>query len=98
MFDRHTTVIIFNMLTKFLDALYVNWRAKLISMSSNGERTMTGHLGGLVTLIVACAENNVLCIWCSSHQIDIVFKSAIEDINVDMWVKFAYMFLVLLRA
>jgi hypothetical protein len=60
-------VIIFNMLTKFLDALYANWRAKLIGMSSDGERMMIGRLGGLVTLIVVCIENNVLRIWCPLH-------------------------------
>jgi hypothetical protein len=98
MFDQHIAVIIFNMLTKFLDTLYANWRAKLIGMSLNSETTMISHLGGLVTLIVACAENNVLCIWCPLHQIDIVVKSATEDINVIMWVKFTYMFSVLLRA
>jgi hypothetical protein len=67
-------------------------------MSSDDERTMIGRLGVLVTLIVACADNNVLRIWCSSHQIDIVVKSTAEDINTGMWVKFAYMFSVLLRA
>jgi hypothetical protein len=34
MFDRHTPDNIFNMLVKFLDALYSKWRAKLIGMSS----------------------------------------------------------------
>ncbi len=97
-FDRHITVIIFNMLTKFLDMLYANSCAKVIGMSSDGERTMTGRLGSLVTFIVACTENNVLRIWCLLHQINIVVKSAAENINVDMWVKFAYMFLILLCA
>ncbi len=35
MFDRHTAGNIFNMLVKFLDALYGKWRAKLIGMSSD---------------------------------------------------------------
>jgi hypothetical protein len=47
MFDRHTAVIIFNMLTKFLDMLYANWRTKLIDMSSDIKRTMINRLGGL---------------------------------------------------
>jgi hypothetical protein len=65
-------------------------------MSSDDERTMTSRLGGLVTLIVVCAENNVLCIWCPPHQIDIIVKSIAEDINDDMWLKFTYMFSVLM--
>ncbi|RQM20482.1 hypothetical protein B5M09_013883, partial [Aphanomyces astaci] len=60
MFDRHTAEIIFNMLVKFLDALYPPWRTKLIGMSSDGESTMTGRHRGLVTRIVATAENPVL--------------------------------------
>ncbi len=45
MFDRHTAGNIFNMLVKFLDAMYGKWRAKLIGMSSDGENTMTAcHL------------------------------------------------------
>jgi hypothetical protein len=97
MFDRHTTVIIFNMLTKLLNVLYVNWHAKLIDMSLDNEKMMTNCFGGLITLIIACTKNNVLRIWCSPHHIDIVVKSATKDINAGMWVKFAYMFSVLLR-
>ncbi|CAK9233159.1 unnamed protein product [Sphagnum troendelagicum] len=43
MFDRHTAGNIFNMLVKFLDALYGKWRTKLIGMSSDSENTMTGR-------------------------------------------------------
>jgi hypothetical protein len=42
MFERHTTFNIFNMISKFMDALYSKWRAKLIGMSTDGENTMTG--------------------------------------------------------
>jgi hypothetical protein len=67
MFDRHTADNIFNMLVKFLDALYGKWRAKLIGMSSDGENMMTGRHTGLVTRMIACAENPVLRIWCALH-------------------------------
>jgi hypothetical protein len=60
MFDCHMAGNIFNMLVKFLDTLYGKWRAKLIGMSSDGENTMTGHYTGLVTRMIACAENPVL--------------------------------------
>jgi hypothetical protein len=67
MFDRHTIGNIFNMLVKFLDALYGKWRAKLIDMSSNDENTMIGRHTGFVTRMIACAENPVLRIWCALH-------------------------------
>jgi hypothetical protein len=67
MFDRHSALNIFKVFVKFLDALYSKWRSKLIGMSSDGENTMTGRHGGLVTRTVACAENPVLRIWCPPH-------------------------------
>jgi hypothetical protein len=51
MFERHTAMNMFSILVKFLDALYQPWRAKLIGMSSDGENTMTGRHGGLITRI-----------------------------------------------
>jgi hypothetical protein len=35
----------------------------------------------MVTCIIACADNKVLRIWCTSHQIDIVVKATIEGID-----------------
>jgi len=98
MFDRHTALNMFNMLVKFLDALYSNWRYKLIGMSSDGENTMTGRHAGLVTRMVGCAENPVLRIWCPPHQIDLVVRSSTEGIVDGAWVKFAWSFSVFLRA
>jgi hypothetical protein len=93
MFDRHTAGNIFNMLVKFLDVLYAKWRAKLIGMSSDGENTMTGRHTGLVTRMIACTENPVLRIWCALHQIDLVVKSAAEELASDEWIMFAWSFL-----
>jgi hypothetical protein len=98
MFERRTALNIFSMLAKFLDALYSKWRSKLIGMSSDGENTMTGRHAGLVTRIVACAENPVLRIWCPPHQIDLVVKSSSAGIAGGTWVAFAWSFSVFLRA
>jgi len=97
MFDRHTAEIIYNMLVKFLDALYPPWRAKLIGMSSDGENTMTGRHRGLVTRMVAAAENPVLRIWCAPHQIDLVVKQAAESVADGAWIKFTWSFSISLR-
>ncbi len=98
MFDRHTVRNIFNMLVKFLDALYGKWCAKLIGMSSNDENMMTGRHTGLVTRMIACAKNPVLRIWCALHQIDLVVKSVAEELADYEWMKFAWSFLIFLRA
>jgi len=98
MFDRHTAGNIFNMMVKFLDALYDKWRAKLIGMSSDSENTMTGRHTNLVTRMIACAENLVLRIWCALHQIDLVVKSGAKELVGDEWIMFAWSFLIFMRA
>jgi hypothetical protein len=67
-------------------------------MSSDGENTMTGRYAGLVTRMVACAENPVLRIWCPPHQIDLVVKSSSNGIAGGTWVAFAWSVSVFLRA
>ncbi len=66
-FDRHTALNTFNMLVKFLDALYGLWRRKLINVGTNGESTMVGRFNGLVTRMARTAEHHVLRIWCPPH-------------------------------
>jgi hypothetical protein len=60
MFERHSVMNIFNLIAKFMDALYSKWRSKLISVSTDGENTMTSRHAGVVTRLVTCADNNVL--------------------------------------
>ncbi len=98
MFKHHSVVNIFNLIAKFMDALYIKWCAKLIGVSTDGKNTMTGRHVGVVTRLVDCADNDVLRIWCTPHQIDIVVKAATEDIDNSVWVKQAYTFSVYLRA
>jgi hypothetical protein len=98
MFERHSAMNIFNLIAKFMDALYSKWRSKLIGVSTDGENTMTGRHAGVVTRLVACAANNMLRIWCTPHQINIVVKAAVEAIDNGVWVKQVYTFSVFLRA
>jgi hypothetical protein len=98
MFERHSAMNIFNLIAKFMDVLYSKWRSKLIGVSTDGENTMTGRHAGVITRLVACADNNVLRIWCTPHQINIVVKAAVEAIDNGVWVKQVYTFSVFLRA
>jgi hypothetical protein len=90
--------ILYNLFCKFLDALYPDWRVKLLNTSSDNENTMTRHHAGFVTRIAWCAEFNVLRVWCAPHQIDIIVKSSIEGIDNDAYVKDVYSFSVHLRS
>jgi hypothetical protein len=87
MFERHSAVNIFNLIAKFMDALYIKWRAKLIGVLTDGGNTMTGCHAGVVTRLVDCADNNLLRIWCAPHQIDIVVKAVAKGIDNGVWVK-----------
>ncbi len=59
-YDRHSAVNICKMICKLLDQLYSSWRHKLLSVSMDGENTMTGWKGGFVTLMDKESANKVL--------------------------------------
>jgi hypothetical protein len=50
-FERHMAANIFKMVCKLLDHICSRWRHKLASVSTDGENTMIGWLGGFVTLM-----------------------------------------------
>jgi hypothetical protein len=70
---------------------------KVISISSDGENTMTGRNGGVVTLLERECTNHVLQIWCLSHQFDLIIKHATHDIMYGKFYQTAHLFSVHLR-
>jgi hypothetical protein len=60
MVERHTVFNVFNMINKFMDALYNKWCAKLIDMLIDRENTMIGWHANVMTRIVTCVEHKVL--------------------------------------
>jgi hypothetical protein len=60
MFEHHTVENMFNMVVKFLNALYGQWRNKLIGVSFDGENTTIDRHFGFVTCMVRSASNKVL--------------------------------------
>jgi len=80
-----------------LDTLCLDWRSKLISISFDGENTMTGRHGGVVTLLEKECNNPVLRIWCVPHQLDIVVKNATQDVLDQAFYKVAHAYFVHLR-
>jgi hypothetical protein len=97
-FDRHIALNTFNMLAKFLDALYGLWCCKLINVGTDGEPTMVGRLNGLVTRMAREAEHHVLRIWCPSHWMDVVVKDDVEMLYDGEWSKQAWSMSVYLRS
>ena len=97
-FDRHTAANIFDHIVRLLEVLLPNWRDKLLSVSSDGENTMTGRHAGVVTLLENAASNKILRIWCVPHQVDLVIKAITKDLDGEQFYKIAHAFSVHLRA
>ncbi len=67
MFERHSAENIFNLIAKFMDAMYSKWRAKLVGVLTDGENTMMGCHAGIVTRLITYVDNDVLHIRCPPH-------------------------------
>lgn len=97
-FELHTAQNYVKLIKTMLDSVCPSWRDKIISISSDGENTMTGRHAGVVTLLEKECSNPVLRIWCVAHQLDIVVKNATHGVLNEMFYKFAHAFSVHLRA
>jgi hypothetical protein len=49
--DRHTGDIMFNAMADVLDTLCENWREKVIGVTTDGDRSMTGQVKGVASRI-----------------------------------------------
>jgi hypothetical protein len=96
-FERHLAVNYVELIKTMFDTLCPNWRSKLISISSDGENTMTGRHGGVVTLLEKECNNPVLRIWCVPYQLDIVVKNATQDVLDQAFYKVAHAYSIHLR-
>ena len=67
----------FLIIVMFFDALLINWKGKLIGISSDGASNMTGAFSGEVTHLQKMALPGLYCIWCCAHQMDLVVQKAI---------------------
>ena len=75
-FERHTAQNYIKLIKIMLNTVSPAWRDKIISISTDGENTMTGRHAGVVTLLENECSNHVLRIWCVPHQLDIDVKNA----------------------
>jgi hypothetical protein len=96
-YDRHTAKNMCLMVCKLLDNLCVSWRSKLSSASTYGENTMTGWIGGFVTLMAKEAVYEVLRVWCPPHQMSLVIQEATVQISDGLFAKTTHSFTVRLR-
>jgi hypothetical protein len=97
-FDCHTVLNTFNMVVKFLDALYGLWCRKLINVGTDGEPTMVRRLNSLVTRMAREVEHHFLRIWCLPHQMDVIVKDDVEMLYDGKWSKQVWSMSVYLRS
>ena len=74
LFDRHTGLIMFEALAKFFDALFPEWRNFLVGVSSDGDRSMTGRIQGVLTRLAKESLLELFKIWCGLHQFDLLMQ------------------------
>jgi hypothetical protein len=97
-FEHHTSNNITNLHIQLFDALFPSWRDRVISISSDGENTMTGRIQGVVTRLVSQATNKVVHVWYIPHRMDIEVHGGSEELDGGSWVKSIYTLSVYLRA
>ena len=88
MFDRHTAINQVNSITKVMDVINFGYCDKLIGLSSDGENTMTGCRGGVITLLEQQATNSVIMhVWCPEHKMDLFMKAGLAMIDDGQFVE-----------
>jgi hypothetical protein len=80
-------VNIVTLISKLLDTLFVPWKDKLFSVSSDGENTMIGRHFGVQTLLAHQATNSILRIVCVPHQCDLVIKKVTKEMDDENFTK-----------
>lgn len=76
----------FNTASKALNVVDKNWRDKLVSIGTDGERTMTGRISGVQTRFEEAATFSVVRIWCGLHQLDLAAQKEYMLLGDDAFV------------
>jgi hypothetical protein len=74
LYDRHTGKEMFLTLKKVMDALFKGWSRRIIAVSTDGARSMTGGSRGLRTRIQRICSPVLIRLWCGLHQLDLVMQ------------------------
>ena len=74
MFTCHTGEQIYLHAKKILDILCPEWQSIMLSITTDGEKKMTGHIQGVATRFEQAALPGFFRIWCGLHQLDLVLQ------------------------
>ncbi|KAH6577372.1 hypothetical protein BASA60_004062 [Batrachochytrium salamandrivorans] len=78
MFERHTGANMSDLIVKFFDALFPDWKSAIVGLSTDGDRSMTGRIRGTVTRIEQMLLPGAVRVWCGLHQLDLVMQAVFE--------------------
>jgi hypothetical protein len=68
MYESHTGDNIFDLMSKILDILCLDWKDKDAGVTTDEASNMTGYHIGMVTQIQLVAKPGFYFIWCTAHQ------------------------------
>ena len=74
MHEEHTGQAITEAAGQVLNVLCPTWKRSMISITTDGERKMTGHICGVATLFEREAGEGFFCVWCGLHQLDLCLQ------------------------
>jgi hypothetical protein len=74
--DVATVEAMFKWLDKTISALDPLWRSKVVGVSTDGARAMTGWSAGLASRILEIALDLCLRVWCLINQFSLSIKTA----------------------
>jgi len=82
MFDRHIGEVMYKMVTVFLNVMCPIWIVRLLGISSDGARNMTGRVAGVVTHLSNAMHNECpfIRVWCGAHQLDLIMEYIMNSI------------------
>ena len=86
MFGRHTAQQVFFHASALLDALCPEWKRMIVSISTDGEPKMTGHISGVATQFEQAALPGFYRIWCGLHQLDLKLCEFFEALMDEQFV------------
>ena len=81
-----TAETLFNTASRALDEIDSSWRSRIVSIGTDGERTMTGRLSGLQTRFEQAATFPLVRVWCGLHQLDLVAQKEYSSLADDTFV------------
>jgi hypothetical protein len=81
--ETHSGQSLFNFVVRLLDALCPDWRSRLVGSSTDSTPSMTGSTKGFSTRLASAVLEfgPFFRIWCLEHQLDIIVKGAIVDMQ-----------------